>query len=232
MNINQKIANSIRKYPDMYRCRTDVLHHWFCVNGNGMEWHNGKLINGYDDASIPSLKFIIDEYTSSDREKLKELDGSNDHERLAIIRVRIAQTIADLTVTYNNADDLALVKWNHSPHARMLTACLPSTIYPLCEYARMNTVPDDVTPEYLSAVREMIIEVFESVNDGIHLGPDYDKEELTDNCKFANGVLQNLASRFGPGNFVTSYAEWQDRKRTSNLTVKNMIAEILKELKS
>ena len=46
-SVTKSIAASIKRYPTLYSCRTDVLDHMFCGYGTGYEWVKGKLIDPY-----------------------------------------------------------------------------------------------------------------------------------------------------------------------------------------
>jgi hypothetical protein len=218
MGIRQEIADSIRAYPSLYACRTDVLHQWFCVNGNGMEWQGGRLVTGYHERPR-TLDEIIAEGTGWMRERLEDpiMSGtSHESQFRARMRALIAKTEMELRFRYENADDLALVPWDgtirRSPGLESDFA--PRPIYPLCEYACMNTVPDDVDPEYLAAVREMICEVFDAPGTSMphDAGPEDHERALEANRAFADVVLQDLAQRFPDVSTFKSRADREERR--------------------
>jgi hypothetical protein len=47
--VDAQVRKSMAAYPDLYDNRFDVLHHIFCVLGNGYEWVNGEPVEVYDD---------------------------------------------------------------------------------------------------------------------------------------------------------------------------------------
>lgn len=223
MSINKAIADSIRAYPTLYRCRTDVLEHWFCTIGNGMMWEDGKLVHSYSEEPR-TLEQIIKEDTA-----YQVQDLSTPRRRVAL-----AKNIAYLTTIYNNADDLAQLPWDSSDRVAMSNSpdsLPPKAIYPLCEYSRMCSVPDDVDPEYLAAVREMIFAVFDSnkVSCAARTSSEQHKALVEKNCEFADKILQQLARRFGDGGVASSYEEWQNRRNTAMTKFASMIDEILSE---
>lgn len=226
MTLNQAITRDIRRWPTLYACRTDVLHQWFCVNGNGMEWVNGRLV-GYDSTKrMPSLKRIIADATEPLRHNQKIFQ--DDPEQAAKYRVLIRMEEDLIRTRYQMAEDLALITWDQGCTAG---SEFPSRrIYPLCEYARMNRVPDDVDPEYLAAVREMILVVFRSDPSNTMTSYDATPEQQTTahqaNIQFADRVLQDLALRFGDGGKVSSYAQFQDRRAQSVRAVLDVFAEL------
>jgi len=56
MNAEKTIIEAIRRYPDLYSNRTDVLHHMFIVIGNGYRWSpGGNLVTTYSPREKPRL---------------------------------------------------------------------------------------------------------------------------------------------------------------------------------
>ncbi len=211
--INKRIADSIRRYPTLYRCRTDVLEQWFCVIGNGMEWQDGQLV------SILNTKWM--------RERLEEDANEMDASTLARYRVMIQQESTRIRFTVENASDLALVEWSHNTPTRIKDSFSAKSIYPLCSYSRMSQVPDDVDPEYLAAVREMIFVVFRSEPSQYGFDPETNAKQHEANIQFASQTLAHLAQRFGDGGRPASYESWCSRQRAFNIKVKAMIQDIL-----
>ena len=52
--INDTVKLALLSYPTLFSSASDVLHHLFCVNGNGYYWENGELIGGEDTSTIDS----------------------------------------------------------------------------------------------------------------------------------------------------------------------------------
>lgn len=210
MSLNDAIARNIRRWPTLYACRTDVLHQWFCVNGNGMSWEEGRLVAYDHNKRAPSLKRMIADATEPLRHNQQIFQ--DDPEQAAKYRVLIRMEQDLIRTRYQMADDLAQITWDQGYSAG---SEFPSRrIYPLCEYARMNCVPDDVDAEYLAAVREMILVVFRSDPSNTMCPHDATAEQRAAahqaNIEFADKVLQDLARRFGDGGKVSSYAQFQD----------------------
>ena len=226
MNLNDAIARDIRRWPTLYACRTDVLHQWFCVNGNGMDWVNGRLV-GYDSTKrMPSLKSRIADATEGLR--TIQLSCVDDAAQAAKYRVLIRKEEDRVKQAHVLADDLARVSWDHGVFPDPNFA--PARIYPLCEYARMNRVPDDVDPEYLAAVREMILEVFRS-DPSRSLTPSGATAEQQAaahqaNIQFADRVLQDLARRFGTGSMISSHAQYQANRRTISQGIQAILSKL------
>lgn len=230
MGINQDIARAIRRWPTLYRCRTDVLHQWFCVNGNGMDWIDGRLSSRSwsGDEPMPSVEEQIADSTDWMRKRLDEAVG--DPVAAAKYRIMIKREAKRIAFNMENAEDLALVPWSMIYRPSAKDGFLPpAAIYPLCQYACMNEVPDDVDPEYLAAVREMIFVVFNSRANqpGISC---YDEEHNLkvhgENIRFADQVLQDLARRFGDGGMSTSHAGWLESRKKINASISEMLRSL------
>ncbi len=225
--INKRIADSIRRYPTLYRCRTDVLEHWFCVIGNGMEWQDGQLVSIFDEPPLRTVEQLVAENTKWMRERLEEDDNEMDASTLARYRVMIQQESTRIRFTVENASDIALVEWSHNTPTRLRDSFSAKSIYPLCAYSRMSQVPDDVDPEWLAAVREMIFVVFRSEPSQYGFDPETNAKQHETNIQFASQTLASLARRFGDGGRPASYESWCSRQRAFNIKVKAMIQDIL-----
>lgn len=230
--LNKMIADSIRRYPGLYRCRTDVLHQLFCVNGNGMVWENGILQANYDKQSLPTIEQHIAFYTDWMHRRLAEAEEANSPYDQARYRAMINREAANIRYTVENADDLALIPWSTTYDANRQDGFNPKSIYPLCIYACMNEVPDDVAAEWLSAVREMIFHVFLSQPNQPPVRRhtmEQAQKQHEHNINFADQVLQNLAKRFGDGGDPASYQAWRDNYVKRVAKGHQMLAGILKD---
>jgi hypothetical protein len=205
-DLDKLIANKIRRWPTLYRCRTDVLHAWFCMNGNGLDWENGEL-DSFDEE--PSLQDHIRKEERNNREmisKYPSIDGPD-------YQVSCAKRIAEITFRYENADKLALVNWDK--HI-LMDRVPPKPIYPLCEYAAMCNVPNDVKPEWLAAVREMIFVIFAfDPQTCVEYQMHPKRYNHSQTVEMADKCLQDLAARFG-SNEPSSLAEWQVKMDITN----------------
>ena len=43
MNPDERVRQSIERWPSIHRHRGDVLEHWFYVLGNGHDWVDGEI---------------------------------------------------------------------------------------------------------------------------------------------------------------------------------------------
>lgn len=52
---DKQLLAAVRRYPTLFRNRTQLLVHWFLVIGNGMEWNNGRLCYCWPSKQRPRL---------------------------------------------------------------------------------------------------------------------------------------------------------------------------------
>lgn len=139
-NISDELAKelekSIKRCPSIFKTGGDVLEHIFCVNGNGYEWVDGE----------PYQEIYKEENIYDSPENylnwLKSFLGKDIDEESHL------KTYIEEVMVIRNANSLA-----HDKRKRY------RSIYPLCEYSLINTVPEDVKPvwkEAVEIVKEMI----------------------------------------------------------------------------
>ena len=218
MNIDKRIAAEIRRWPSLFECRTDVLHFFFCLTGNGAAWKNGEIANQYNNSS-GSLYKDEDAEVASYLSAIKNPDI--DEASIAKIRIRIRRSNNETKFRVDNADLLAHVRWStlfSASDSDSMPQCQP--IYRLSEYSAMCNVPDDVKPEWLAAVREMIFMVFNAPKrkvNGANSQKSVDAEYL-DNIKIASSTLTSLSERF-PWDGPKTYEEYKENQRKMFQTV-------------
>ena len=199
MTLNEAVVASIRRYPEIYPNRTEVIHQYLCVSGNAMEWTQGVLAKGYRHAEEESNDEGRSQIERTVEASLKRLSDGGFHETVTEIRKENLVRKNEMDKRVADAENLATVT---SDNVR---------IYPLSEYSLIASVPDDVQPDWLAAVREMIFVVFQSPNAIVpfHASPERHEATRLANVEFAEQVLVSLAERFGRvEGQPASYAEW------------------------
>lgn len=223
MTLTESVAQAIHDWPTLYKCRTDVLHHYFCVNGNGMVWENGILVDMYGSSTKAERLLMIE--NEDDKIEARALCGELTEAEEARIRIDVRRSNMEKTFRVKNAKFLALLEWNSNDEHRE-----PKAIYPLCQYACMNEVPDDVQPDWLAGVREMIFCVFRSerASGSYRQTPEQQAAQRAENIDFADKVLQSLHTRFGsPDGLPTSFAHFQANEKSTEVTMNRILDEIL-----
>lgn len=178
-SVEQTVRNDLLLWPSIHVNRFSVLHHLFCVIGNGFEWKNGELVEtgskGCKDVSIEeAVKRIIDNelsikdilsymflgMLSSDKDKASPFI---EEEKLNIIndkRKRIINDINDLVSMSFRIDerqaDMSYPSYEKYPyHTVELYKNYDVKFYPICEYSRLCNLPDDIKTDWLIAARDM-----------------------------------------------------------------------------
>lgn len=191
----QTIKQSIFHYPSGYPNKWAVLHHIFCVNGNGYDWKNGEATNlyRYDDITaveaikMQMVKLAEDFQNSVERdEEFKILMAKFEkeaEEKEALGIVEEEEEISDelavafkalqdeyvpprhsdgtLKTSLENAFDRDIARAEKAIENIMNIHSLidvePPTkvkLYPLCQYALILCVPNDITDDWLEAAKE------------------------------------------------------------------------------
>lgn len=150
MNPDDTVRESLYYYPSIYKTRGDVLHHLFCVIGNGYEWLNGELVTasrGDEDPierEIDSTLAIIQKPNA--REILQDMYWEILSDRIALV--------ADRHKNLENAMD------DYSFSDRFL--------YPKSEtYAKLWNYPEDITPEWaveLEKAKNIFLPMYEGLS--------------------------------------------------------------------
>ena len=178
-SVEQTVRNDLLLWPSLQVNRFNVLHHLFCVIGNGFEWKNGELIEtgskGCKDVSIEeAVKRIIDDelsikdilsymflgMLSSDKDKASPFI---EEEKLNIVndeRERIINDINEMVSLTFRIDerqaDMSYPSYEKYPyHTVELYKNYDVKFYPICEYSRLCNLPDDIKTDWLIAARDM-----------------------------------------------------------------------------
>lgn len=142
--VDATLARMFREYPSLFRTRLDALDQLFVVNGNGLVWRSGALVD----------RFREDPHPRSTPEFQREF---------AAAKARITAIEPDPSKQFDavsRLNDRALMKWMHEiERAALPVGPLPDDgqrhrFYPLCQYAKINTVPANARPDWLAAAYE------------------------------------------------------------------------------
>ena len=116
-------------YPDLFYNRQRALNHLFCVNGNGYKWINGELV---------SHDRFYDKYML--KEPVEKADFS-----YAEYNHKYMEQIRRLTIKATKGKE-GLDKYD--------VRLKEEKWYPICEFAKICNIPDDIKPDWLELVNE------------------------------------------------------------------------------
>lgn len=159
MSVQEKLKHCLIMYPTIFENRWDVFHHWFIVNGNGYDWVNGQLVDFMDlDCHVEIENGIrkIDEQESLDEKRdLSEL------ERFAV-KVRDVdegkwgEVLRKSRIERNEKHRNMVRNWEQRSKDFTCTRTKGrNLIYPICEFAQIMNIPDNIQPDWKEAVLEM-----------------------------------------------------------------------------
>lgn len=130
MKIEELIEHNIKSFPTLFQRREQVLNHLYCTNGNGYKWCDG----GLEPVSIGG-KLIVES-----KKYETELDAAK----------RCAKEI------YTPNGDPVKYWLRLNKEMRNELKKPPLYYYPLCEFSKLCTIPDNVRPDYLDGAMEVI----------------------------------------------------------------------------
>jgi hypothetical protein len=146
-----------RCFPSLFPTEDDVLHHLFFVNGCGYEWVGGQLVNPEDgkDPRKVIQKILRKRLTDCQ----KSLSGENSPMMIRVWKRRIEEIDepweAQAAREIERRRELAQSD-NISYISLLPDGQICREVYPICKYAQILNVPDDVQPDWLDAARRAI----------------------------------------------------------------------------
>ncbi len=139
MTPNDTIRELLLEYPSLFKSRGDVLHHLFCVIGNGYEWVDGELVSRYSDdrsSFTNPTDRAIDRILTRLRLNLADDARSNNSH------------VIDVELSYK-----ALAEINYARNAidiRLNNYTFEGSLYPACpDYAKLWNYPDDLSYDWM-----------------------------------------------------------------------------------
>lgn len=189
MKLDHHIIQAVREYPTLYKATTWefskllVLHHLFLVNGNGYSWHDGYLTTAYDEDfrsyGAEIARRLPKGFFTKRVHKLKPWKKKD-----AEMWLGFEEIVESLDLTEDMIKDLNahtkrikknLVKRGNRYYEKQYQDCAAPgsrydiTPYPICQFAKLVTMPDDVRPDWL---------------EGAHIIADYAIDYFTDESKY------------------------------------------------
>jgi len=117
----------MKYHPEIFPSEKEILHHLFFVNGNGYDWENGDLVD-FMHRSEAKLREDRKDFLAWS----KRLSGDTDKamKKLKRLGVKIPDSVPKMVGR--------------------------KRIYPLCKYADIMNIPDDVKLDWLKAARKAL----------------------------------------------------------------------------
>lgn len=153
-------------YSTLYKSRLDVDDHLFAVCGNGFEWIQGELVE--EELSVPLSKIDAMEkciLRSKEIEHIVKLEligwklNNNDEDEDSRLVSFAEHMVSDVhkklkeECEYIKSVDSSYKKYKHVPH---IYERGDWKIYPICEYSKLVTFPDDIKPDWAKALYKFV----------------------------------------------------------------------------
>jgi hypothetical protein len=132
MTVKESLRISLLLYPSILQNKWAVYHHWFAVNGNGYEWENGELVDICGEKNVTITEAINKHF----KYRTKNIFKST-----FIFKYNIKELKNDILATINVKN-------------RTTDFTQTEELYPLCEYAKILNIPNDIKPDWLDAIKE------------------------------------------------------------------------------
>lgn len=150
-SVERAIFRAYAEYPTLYGrspwSRWHILEHLFVTNGNGFEWEKGMLVEVCRRGRPTPLKDVRFRTGQDEVERWAQRDQEQDGSMLASIeRWRKLGEQSPYEELFDPA--------HHE--AEWATKGPPTQMYPLCEYAELLNVPDDVHADWLAAAFDVV----------------------------------------------------------------------------
>lgn len=144
MTVETTIQRMFDKYPHLFSTRQECYDFLFCVIGNGYEWKRGQLVYCGDESTEEDEAADYAALTAA-WESAGIKPKAVQSERKIAKRRKEDEELHNLFRENDLEDGLPDIgPYNPDKHHW----------YPLCEYSRINNVPEDVKPDWRAAVEE------------------------------------------------------------------------------
>lgn len=161
-------------YPQLFPTRAHVINHLYFVNGNGYEWFEGRLHEGTDEKTAAVAKMLLNGDPETWIQKYVE-----DHDRGRFSHLhKVEEELRELSRKFGLPEMAPMVP----------IEAVSLSIYPVCEYACIANLPEDIRPDWLAGAEEAL-ELIETI-------PSYDEMDTRENrAKWAPLIRESIQNR-------------------------------------
>jgi hypothetical protein len=166
MNLKDSVINSMREYPSISKNKLDVYDHLFLTIGNGYDWVNGELIEKYNEKpNIISIEEAIDKLFNDE----SRIDLTTDRMFFYIGELKKGEIVVKESLQYDlkryardvktiiNAEKAVNQSLFEIEPIISLDGLKPECIlYPLSKYSEIMNIPDNVKPDWLNGIKELM----------------------------------------------------------------------------
>lgn len=149
MTIKDTIKSMIIMCPRLFPTKLSVYNHLFLTNGNGYRWENGELISENDEENCSiedGLEALFNDELQYDFLE-SYLNVTTDEEDIINYFKRRNKEKLELTKVIVNYEKIINEK---------LYLTDKEELYPLCKYAKILNIPDDIKDDWKDAIKEFL----------------------------------------------------------------------------
>ena len=149
MTIKDTIKSMIIMHPRLFPTKLSVYDHLFLTNGNGYRWENGELISEDDEENCSiddGLEALFNNELQYDflEDYLNATTDSEDIINYFKRRNKEKLELAKVIINYEKIINEKLYITNDV------------VLYPLCEYAKILNIPNDIKDDWKDAIKEFL----------------------------------------------------------------------------
>lgn len=166
MKLKDSVINSMREYPSISGNKLDVYDHLFLTIGNGYDWVNGELIEPSNEKpNVISIEEAIDNLFNDEY----RIDLTTDRMFFYIGELNKEEKVVKESLQYDlkryaqdvktiiNAEKLVNQSLFEIEPIISLEGLEPEcTLYPLSKYSKIMNIPDDIKPDWLDGIKELM----------------------------------------------------------------------------
>lgn len=160
MTFKDTIKSMIIMFPRLFSTKLSMYNHLFLTNGNGYRWVNGELISE-DDKENCSIEDGLEALFNDELQYdfLEDyLEATTDSEHIINYFKRSNKEKLELSKVILNYEKIINEK---------LYITNEEILYPLCKYAKILNIPDDVKEDWKDAIKEFIHYIMTSEEDKV-----------------------------------------------------------------
>lgn len=179
MTIKDTIKSMIIMHPRLFPTKLSVYNHLFLTNGNGYRWENGELISEDDkeNCSIEDgLEALFNDELQYDFLE-SYLEVTTDSEDIINYCKRKNKEKLELAKVIVNHENIINEKFYITNEEEL---------YPLCKYAKILNIPDDIKDDWKDAIKEFLDFILTSEENEVII---YRNQYINELCEIEYKIL-------------------------------------------
>lgn len=140
---DQMLSENQQLYPRLFPTEDEFLHHVFFVNGNGFVWRDGEIVEDFGNAR--SFEERLAESRANEQKHRQEWNAQTAHD------------IVEFRALGGPDIDAFVADWiERHDYDKVFKANRCTKLYPMCQYATILHIPDDVRIDWLDAAERAL----------------------------------------------------------------------------